>query len=185
MSKYTAPGSPRLRTIVQTYINARSYPKPVRVETMVPLLTPKGRELLQRLPELLGEEQRVVEGEIPAPDSPWAMQREKMCEHLRQIIEHDPRLLSIDVVQQQAIEKGAIPDPHQEDSNFRFYRLPDWSFAHWACGMPVQSKRVSHSVHAQHSVGLLAGTGEFHSERVMYCPQCELEPDCHGLPVRI
>jgi len=151
MGKYEIPGSTALRALVAPYLVEGAYPETHKLgDTELEPLSEKDRKLLAELYELVEEEKRVgVDGEMPASGSSWAMIRKRMCIKLREILESNPALISVDMVQKHAIDKGAIPDP-DEDSRLRYFRMPDWNFACWACGSPIAAK-----------------------EDKPYCPHCE------------
>ena len=139
--QFQAPGSAKLRALVEPYINQGVYPPTHELgDGEAEVLSEKDRSLLIELFELGQEEEKVgVTGEIPQKDSPWANVREEICAKVQEVLDSNPDLLTLDMVQQHAVDKGAIPDP-DEDSHMQYYRMPDWKFAHWACGSPIRVK---------------------------------------------
>jgi len=150
-----APGSAQLRALVEPYIKAGGYPQAREFrDGEIEAMGEKGHNLLIELVGLIQEEEKIgVTGQLPKENSPWAKVREKICIKAREVLDSNPELIVIDMVQQQAIDKGAIPDP-DEDSKMRYLRLPDWNFACWACGGFIMVKN---------------GTS--------YCQSCGEEPD--------
>lgn len=139
--QHQAPGSAKLRTLVEPYLNTGVYPPTHELDdSEVETLSETDRNLLVELYELIQEEEKVFQnGETPQKGSPWAKVRERICANVQKILESNSELLMLDIVQQHAIDKGAIPDPNT-DSKMRYYRMPDWNFAHWACGSTIKVK---------------------------------------------
>lgn len=135
------PGSTQLRALVEPYIKAGAYPKARELaDGEIEAMGEKDRNLLVELFGLVEEEEKVgIAGQVPRKGSKWAKVREQICLKAREILDSNPELIVIDMVQQQAIDKGAIPDP-DEDSKMRYFRLPDWNFACWACGDLIMQK---------------------------------------------
>ncbi len=84
-------------------------------------------------------------------------------------------ILEYKKMQELAVLVGAIPDPAEK---WKYYRLPDKSFACWHCGAEVlcvdqtQSDRIP---------GMpLAGFGRVRHKVVPFCPNCETRPSERG-----
>lgn len=135
------PGSAQLRALVEPYAKAGAYPQTREfVDGELEGLEPNTQRLLAEFAGLVDQEEKVgVAGETPRKNSPWAKVRQKICITLRELLDSNPKLIEIDMVQGHAVDKGAIPDPH-EDSKMRYFRLPDWNFACWACGDLIMQK---------------------------------------------
>lgn len=182
---YETPGTAELRAFIEPCIKLGRYPETRSMtEEDVDRLETHSLELLQCFNELLEEEVAAAEGEIPQTGSPWAEVRAKLCDVLQKALVASPWLIAIAVIQEKAIDVGAIPEPG-EDSRMRYYRLPDWEFAHWECGTPIEVQTVSHSEHFRNGPGRGAGSGGVCNEQVPYCPTCEKAPSPHGAPVYI
>ena len=146
-------------------------------------ISPTLRATLIVLREAIRDELKFEGAKGPEGNPEWITLRAAIAEIVREILTERPSFLEIDLIQMQAIEKGVIPDPDTEESGMKYYRLPDWSFAHWKCGTPIEGRRVSHSVHFQGGHG--AGTGEVEYTEVAFCPTCETPPNQSGAPVYI
>lgn len=135
MQTTQAPGSAQLRALVEPFIKAGAYPQAREFrDSEIEDMSDRDRNLLIELAKLTQEEEKVgIAGQVPQKGSPWATVREKICTKVREILDSNPELIVIEMVQQQAIDKGAIPDS-DEDSKMRYFRLPDWKFACWTCG---------------------------------------------------
>jgi|GEM_PF-6445290 len=186
MLQYQPPGSPKLRVLVDSFIQRGSYPDPRTLDAdEIGKLSRPEKDLLLDLYNLIEEEVVVADGEEPKKDSPWAKVREQIRDKVWEIIELNPDLLAFEKIQLQAIDKGAVPDPDQEESGMKYFRLPDWTLAHWKCGTPISVKYVVRSVHYKDGPGRCAGSGEVRRSEVPYCPTCDKEPADHGVPVYI
>lgn len=183
---FQPPGSPELRAMIEPFVTQGSYPPTHGLDTETARsLNARVKGPLIELYELISKEAVIATGDLPKEDSPWAEIREQIRDKVWAILELSPELLALDDVQYQAIEKGAIPDPDKEESCMRYFRLPDWNFAHWKCGTPIKVKHVVRPVHYKDGPGRMVGGGEVQCSDVAYCPTCQEEPATHGDPVSV
>lgn len=179
---YQPPGSEKIRALIEPYIAQGSYPAACAFsKERIQTLSSGVLQLLADLRDLVREEMNIADGDVPLEGSPWAAIRIKIRDKIWDILEIDPNILSFDFVQEQAIDKGAIPDPDEEESGMQYFRLPHWDFAHWTCGTPIAVKSVSRSVHVKGMRG--AGAGDVRATAVPYCPTCDKEPSAFGPPI--
>lgn len=182
--KYQPPGSEKIRALVEPYIAEGSYPAAYAFsKERLQALGPGVLQLLADFRDLIREEMNIADGDVPLEDSPWAAIRIKIRDKIWNLLELAPELLLLHDVQEQAIDKGAIPDPDEEESGMQYFRLPHWDFAHWACGTPIAVKSVARSIHIK---GMRSGgTGAVRSTAVPYCPTCDKVPSAFGPPIYI
>jgi hypothetical protein len=178
---HTPPGSPGIRALVALYQAEGSYPKTkvLSAEEFNALCEPTRYAIIE-LHELLRKEHDFQYEEVPIVKEEWIELRSKICELIWSILETDPQLITIQGIQQQAIEKGSIPDPDPDESGFEYYRLPDWTYGHWKCGNRIACRSVAFSVHNKGGPGRGVGSGEVRSRDVPYCPACDKPPAYHG-----
>jgi hypothetical protein len=159
MTIHTLPGTSEFRALIQPFINKGTYPKEREIgedeadNKPVPI-----QRLLVEFFTLVEVENKIAQfGKRPEKGGAWAKKRQKICEKLRELLAADIGLIEIDMVQQHAIDKGAIPDLRKENGGGKYYRTPDHFMAHWACGTNVMSK-------------------EIRGEQTPWCPTCDKEP---------
>ncbi|OGD57168.1 hypothetical protein A2V71_01960 [Candidatus Berkelbacteria bacterium RBG_13_40_8] len=165
-----------LRDIVNG-LRLNGMPEPVALNESNPIagLTQEQIDTLFRLVDL-GEKEKPleVEGERPTKDSEWWKVREEMRQVFRQAVKLG--MIHLGTIQRNVVNYGAIPDPEQQ---WRYYYLPDWSYACWECGAQILVKGVGVSIHYAELRG--AGGGEVVHESVPYCPTCDKEPSSHAI----
>jgi hypothetical protein len=88
-------------------------------------------------------------------------------------------LIYIEVIKEQAVRYGAIPDP---ETDWKYYLLPDFSYACWRCGSEILVKDQAISVHD--GPFPLSGSGKVEHRGIPYCPRCDNEPPERGVVKR-
>lgn len=150
-------------------------PTPVPIKEVMSTFTEEQNEILSQLVEL-SEKEREVAKDKQRPEK--GNERYQVREELRKVIQAAIKsgLIKLGLIQRHAVSYGAIPDPKE---GWKYYLLPDGSYACWNCGAEVLVKTVPFSVHfAEMS---LAGGGEVRNKQVPFCPNCEKEPPDHGI----
>jgi hypothetical protein len=163
-----------MRGIVED-LKKKGLPPAVRIEDAMPTLTPEQKRILSQFSGLAHREKRVSKNKKkPVKGDNWY----KVREDIRKIIQSAIKsgLINLEVIQKRAVMYGAIPDPKDD---WRYYVLPDGTYACWRCGAEISLKTVFLSVHIE---GMpLVGTGEVRQKQVPYCPKCEKEPSERGI----
>lgn len=164
-----------LREMVEVF-KREGLPQPVSMEDAGADFTEPQKSILGALYEL-GEQERavVIEGGQPEKDSEWWQVRERAREKFQEAILNG--LMHLGFVQRHAVMYGAIPDPKE---GWKYYLLPDLTYACWNCGAEVMVKDVALSVHYKEFDGPVGG-GEVRHKLVPYCPNCEAEPPDDGV----
>jgi hypothetical protein len=163
----------QLREMVQKF-ERDGLPKAVPLDQGMGGLDDKQMDLLRELHRISEKEKAIAEdGQEPKTGTEWWRIREETRVKLQEAVLLD--LIHLGLIQRQAIGYGAIPDPQEK---WKYFKLPDGSFACWKCGTDILVKEVSFSVHFKEMP--LAGSGEVRRKMVPYCPNCESEPSDHG-----
>lgn len=150
------------------------FPTQISVEEAIPTLTEEQKDILSQLVDLSEKEQKVSKGkQKPKKGDEWFRVREELRKITQAAIKSG--LMKLGIIQRNAVSYGAIPDPKED---WKYYRLPDGSYACWNCGADVFVKTVHLSVHFDDMP--LTGGGEVRNKQVPYCPKCEKEPPDHG-----
>ena len=162
-------------------LKKQGLPEALSFEEVKPTLKDEQSDILSLIPVLAKKDQAMVasygEDYTPQKDDEWW----KVKEEFKNVMEAAvvAGLIHLKFVQKWAVIYGAIPDPEQ---NWKYYIMPDFSYACWECGSDIHSKQVTHPVHD--GPFPLSGSGEVHNETVPYCPKCEKEPSSSGLPIK-
>lgn len=163
-----------MRGIVED-LKKKGLPPAVRIEDAMPTLTPEQKRILSQFSGLAHREKKVLKSkQRPAKGDNWY----KVREDIRKIIQSAIKsgLINLGVIQERAVMYGAIPDPKDD---WRYYVLPDSTYACWRCGTEISLKTVFLSVHVKDMP--LVGTQEARQNQVPYCPKCERKPSDRGI----
>ena len=162
-----------IRNIVEA-LKKSGLPAPIPIEEAIPTFTEEQNEVLSQLVELSEKEREVAKDkERPEKGDEWYQAREGLRKVTQAAIKSG--LINLGFIQRHAVSYGAIPDPKE---SWKYYLLPDGSYACWNCGAEILVKTVHLSVHFDEMT--LAGGGEVRKKQVSYCPNCEKEPPSHG-----
>ena len=163
-----------VRNIVEG-LKRSGLPAPISIEEAMPTFTEEQNEILSQLGELSEKEREVAKDkERPEKGEDWYQIREELRKVTQSAIKSG--LINLGFIQRHAVSYGAIPDPKE---GWKYYLLPDGSYACWNCGAEVLVKTVPFSVHFAEMP--LAGGGEVRNKQVPFCPNCEREPPSHGI----
>lgn len=150
-------------------------PSIISFDDVLPTLTEEQKGILSQLVGLIEKEKKVSEGkEKPKKGDDWYRVRGEMRKVMQSAIKVD--LTKIGIIQRHIVDYGAVPDPQEQ---WKYYRLPDGSYACWNCGAGIMAKNVAFSVHFAEIP--LAGGGEVRHKQVPYCPKYEEEPPDRGI----
>ncbi len=156
-------------------IRKDGFPKELTFEEAQSKFSNEQLKIVHDLVNAAGEEEKIAKagGEPKKGNKRWKT-REKIRELIQTAIAND--MIGIGIIQRHAVGYGAIPDP---DEDWKYYKLPDGTYACWNCGGEILGKNVAFSVHFAEF--RCAGGGEVRNKVVPYCPKCEKEPPDSGI----
>jgi len=164
----------KLREIVDKF-RGEGLPKPIPVKEALKDLSMEQKEVLCEFVNVT-EKVKEVKGswDSTSPgDDFW-----KTCNELRKVLQDVIKLglIYIETIQKRVVFYGALPDPKYD---WKYYFLPDRSYACWDCGKEVSVKVQRVSIHDDFGVG----SGRVKLRKVLYCPECEKEPPDNDLVI--
>jgi len=167
-----------IRKLVKEF-KEKGFPKSLSLEEAEPSLTEKQREVLTKISDLgIAERMAIIAAKknVPQKDDEWWKIRENLHKLCQEAIGNG--LINLKLFQEKVIHYGAIPDPKE---NWKYYLLPDFTYACWDCGEGILAAQVIHPI--WDGPFPLSGSGRCSTENVPYCPKCELKPSSRGTPI--
>jgi len=158
-----------VRNIVKG-LKEKGFPSAIKIDDALPTLSQLQIGILSFLGDRAQKEAIASKGkEKPVKGDSWYGIRED----IRKIMQAAVRsgLINIDIIQQGAVNYGAIPDPK---TDWKYYILPDSNYACWNCGTEILLKKISMTVRCVE--GTFAGDEDARQGQASYCPKCEEAP---------
>jgi hypothetical protein len=158
-----------VRKIVET-LKEKGFPEIVKFKEACEYFTEDQNKAIAELKKALKEESKFghLSGKTAAGDDFWnahTFVREKIQEAIK------VGLVYIKIIKEQAIRYGAIPDPEMD---WKYYLLPDFTYACWRCGEEILVKEQTISIHNESFP--FSGSGKVEQREVPYCPKCDDVP---------
>jgi len=161
-----------IRNIVEG-LKKKGLPPAVRIEDAMSTLTQEQKRILSQLSRLIHREERISKNKKPVKGDNWYQVREDMRKIIRAAIKSG--LINLEVIQKRAVIYGAIPNP---EDGWKYYVLPDSTYACWMCGVEILLKTVFLTVQVKDMP--FVGTQEVRQKQIPYCPKCERKPSDRG-----
>ncbi|MEX2436907.1 MAG: hypothetical protein WD471_01970 [Candidatus Paceibacterota bacterium] len=147
------------------------FPSEVDLEEIFKDLDQKHKDVLSSIHILDDKEYELTDSNphtCKKGDDLWNI-RQEIREKLREAIKAG--LIVLGIVRRNAVLYGAIPDPDEE---WKYYRLPDMTYACWSCGEEILVKTQHVSIHD--GPFPMSGSGRVEHKQIPYCPSCEEVP---------